>query len=262
MDSLDLASLRLDERGDIEIVSTREQGRFVLAKRAFKAGEVVLTADRGNCFGFVPYQIKQVCYNCFAFNDASPAAQKKSNARAPYTPYELSLLVGDHQKFNKEGTKLLRKMTAVVKKAFIVAMYDVADRDIMELFAKAERNCFGLWKNSEEGLGIIMYISASFFNHNCFPNLARVQRGRSIDIVALKDIEVDEEMCISYINVKMETAARRCTLADCYYFICRCQRCTKTNDSIENTITSYTCKNQQYATFVEKRKVVLDQIDK
>ncbi|GAM20696.1 hypothetical protein SAMD00019534_038710, partial [Acytostelium subglobosum LB1] len=178
-------------------------------------------------------------------------------AQTPYMPYQgtdpefplikddMSLLVGEHQQVSgkKEDKKTLRKMSSVIKKAFSLAMYDLKETDVMELIAKSTRNCFGIWKNYEECFGLSMYCTASFFNHSCYPNAARLQKGRSIEIVALRDIEPNEEVTICYINVTLRQCDRRTLLSDCYYFVCGCQRCLHTTPAIENAVAAYTCRN-------------------
>ncbi|EGG17065.1 SET domain-containing protein [Cavenderia fasciculata] len=133
--------------------------------------------------------------------------------------------VGEFNRFPKEDSKLIIKMSAVVKRAFAGYLCDLDDSHICEVLAQSNRNSFGLWKSSDEQYGLAMYATASFLNHSCFPNCARVQRNAGIDIVAIRDIEENDEITICYINARDNDTARRMILKGCYYFDCQCIRC-------------------------------------
>ncbi|EFA82935.1 SET domain-containing protein [Heterostelium album PN500] len=156
----------------------------------------------------------------------------------------MSVLVGGFDNIvNKDDKKLIRRMTGIVKKAFSNVNYEVEESDILELLTMSTRNCFGLWKNYEECFGLAIYLEASLFNHSCYPNAARVQRGRSIDIIAIRDIEPNEEICISYLNITNGSHERKDHLKNNYLFDCVCIRCTQTNPDIENIVRSFICRN-------------------
>lgn len=50
------------------------------------------------------------------------------------------------------------------------------------------------------GIAIGMYSPANFINHSCNPNSVQVFNGKELNIIALRDIENEEEITISYID--------------------------------------------------------------
>jgi len=71
-----------------------------------------------------------------------------------------------------------------------------------------------------------MYVS--WHNHDCAPNAASVVGPTGeVSITALKDIAEDEEITISYIDVREDCEARKRALLAHYGFECKCMRCTE-----------------------------------
>ncbi|KAH6909827.1 hypothetical protein BKA70DRAFT_1399702 [Coprinopsis sp. MPI-PUGE-AT-0042] len=74
------------------------------------------------------------------------------------------------------------------------------------LIARDHSNVFGIWERADnegesEMLGWGMFISASFFNHDCSPNLKKRAAGRAIDFYTIRDVERGEELCTNYVDV-------------------------------------------------------------
>ncbi|KZP26204.1 SET domain-containing protein [Athelia psychrophila] len=81
-----------------------------------------------------------------------------------------------------------------------------------------------------------LWADASFFNHDCTPNLSKTRSGRSWKFRTNRAIVGGEELCISYVDAeggrapdesgqKIKTEARRKLLAENWYFDCACGRC-------------------------------------
>ncbi|XP_076250614.1 SET and MYND domain containing, class 5 isoform X1 [Rhynchophorus ferrugineus] len=85
----------------------------------------------------------------------------------------------------------------------------------------------GDFLNSE---GVGLYKLQSCANHSCEPN-AEIQflhNNSKLSLIALKDIEPDEEICISYLdecNIERSRHSRRKTLMENYLFACECPKC-------------------------------------
>ncbi|KAK5581485.1 hypothetical protein RB653_001518 [Dictyostelium firmibasis] len=198
---------------------------------------------------------------------------------------EMNQLVGGFNQlstkfFKKEEIENIKNKSYMLKRLFSKFFFQIGDGIIEELYAKSQRNSFGLWKNSDECFGLSMYgcqtninnnnsnnnnedgsnnksiinkidkkISVSFFNHSCFPNCVRVQENQSISFYTLIPIKKGDELTISYIDIRMSLTNRLIHLNECYYFECKCKRCTLPSSStlsleIENIIQNYICKNE------------------
>ncbi|KZV85992.1 SET domain-containing protein [Exidia glandulosa HHB12029] len=112
--------------------------------------------------------------------------------------------------------------------------------DIIRTVARADaHNSFGIWSGpggvasgSGEMLGYGTWPDASFFNHSCAPILgARVREGRAWKFVTSRDVDMDEEMTISYLSAEelkeTDVTARRAVLERAWGFRCRCARCVE-----------------------------------
>lgn len=92
-------------------------------------------------------------------------------------------------------------------------------------------NSFGLRSlddNGAEMFGYGIWPSASFWNHSCAPNVGKQRVGRSWEFRAVRDVEADEELCITYLGGSEETMERnerRRALETTWGFICGCVKC-------------------------------------
>lgn len=81
-----------------------------------------------------------------------------------------------------------------------------------------------------EGSGL--YINQSKFNHSCEPNAHILFPSSNfiLNVVALRDIQPGEEICISYIDECMLSRSRHSRqkyLKENYLFHCNCEKCVK-----------------------------------
>ena len=117
---------------------------------------------------------------------------------------------------------------------------EVTAKRAEEIGGKMASNSFGLDVPMAEGefngdgepdvnyLGRAIYVDASFFNHTCeAPNVARVRLGRRMYFLATRNVEVGEELCITYINsARHVDKNERCALLfELYGFHCTCKVC-------------------------------------
>jgi hypothetical protein len=97
-------------------------------------------------------------------------------------------------------------------------------------------------EDSTTTVGIGLYLYAAAINHSCDPNCCQTHSfikasssiGTAVDspeptlcIRAVRDIEPDEELTISYIDTGKPTWWRREELFTSYNFICQCNRCAR-----------------------------------
>lgn len=85
--------------------------------------------------------------------------------------------------------------------------------------------------------GTAMYATACKMNHSCHPNVVVLYKQPSIGkmplcihIVALRDIEEGEELCISYIDSSEPVESRREELGN-YGFECQCEKCVRESNA-------------------------------
>ncbi|KAI9301711.1 hypothetical protein BJ944DRAFT_271057 [Cunninghamella echinulata] len=106
------------------------------------------------------------------------------------------------------------------------------------IFYREMANSFGLWEQQSnngneidavtddlELLGYGIYPSAVYFNHSCHANVIKLRHGDQMHFYTKRDIQLNEELCISYGNVDTPFLERRQRLLDHYHFICQCQKC-------------------------------------
>ncbi|KAF9456320.1 hypothetical protein BDZ94DRAFT_404956 [Collybia nuda] len=111
----------------------------------------------------------------------------------------------------------------------ILQPYVQSSEMVRAILGRDQGNVFGLWDMSTEGdsemLGWSMYVSGSYFNHDCAPNVRKVRNNRALCFFTTRDVEAGEELCINYIDIKDKVLERRAELASNWYFDCACRRC-------------------------------------
>jgi len=99
-------------------------------------------------------------------------------------------------------------------------------------------NSFGIWElpvtPDSENLGSAMYPCASFFNHSCEPNVAKVREGRTVLFVTSREVQAEEELCISYGHTERRIEERRQVLRDWWGFVCSCPRCRRELEALDS----------------------------
>mmetsp|Transcript_90793 Transcript_90793/g.256411 ORF Transcript_90793/g.256411 Transcript_90793/m.256411 type:complete len:480 (-) Transcript_90793:86-1525(-) len=92
-------------------------------------------------------------------------------------------------------------------------------------------NCF---EYSDSPQGYSTYFFSSFMSHSCFPNAVWHYTGADHVLRARREIEVGDEVCISYLpedGLLQATPIRRWELHETKRFWCTCERCcTKNKD--------------------------------
>ena len=79
--------------------------------------------------------------------------------------------------------------------------------------------------SSSRYIGVLLYPTASYFNHSCSPNLRVAQLSDRLVITARDDIHEGDETCIEYIDCNRPVHTRHAELLDLYRFQCACTRC-------------------------------------
>ncbi|XP_048332522.2 histone-lysine N-methyltransferase ASHR1 isoform X2 [Ziziphus jujuba] len=122
---------------------------------------------------------------------------------------------------------------------------DIEIKEIAENFSKFACNAHTICDSELRPLGTGLYPVISIINHSCLPNSVLVFEGRSAVVRAVQHIPKAAEVLISYVETARSTMTRLKTLKEQYLFACKCPRCIKVYDDIQEsaTLEGYKCKN-------------------
>ncbi|KAM9765571.1 histone-lysine N-methyltransferase SMYD3 [Menidia menidia] len=109
-------------------------------------------------------------------------------------------------------------------------------RDALSFVAKVTCNCFTISDGELQEIGVGLYPSLSLLNHDCRPNCVMVFEGTQLKLRAVRDINPEEELTISYIETLSLTEDRQRQLEEQYHFTCHCQRCQTQEDQQEDRL--------------------------
>ncbi|NWS12841.1 SMYD3 methyltransferase, partial [Pachyramphus minor] len=93
------------------------------------------------------------------------------------------------------------------------------------LFLQVTCNCFTISNGEMQDVGVGLYPSMSLLNHSCDPNCVIVFEGYQLLLRSVRDIQIGEELTISYIESLMPTSERQKQLVRQYCFECDCLLC-------------------------------------
>lgn len=88
--------------------------------------------------------------------------------------------------------------------------------------------------------GVALYCLQSYCNHSCKPNAEPtfLHNNSKLSLVALEDIHMNEEICISYLdecNLERSRHSRRKQLEENYLFLCNCPKCEEQSEDADVT---------------------------
>ncbi|KIO02619.1 hypothetical protein M404DRAFT_15992 [Pisolithus tinctorius Marx 270] len=98
---------------------------------------------------------------------------------------------------------------------------------VREVLARDTGNAFGIWDGDrrDEMLGWGIWISASYFNHSCSPNIRKIRQGRALYFETSRAVSAGEELYISYVDTDQPVEQRQKDLESSWFFRCGCSRC-------------------------------------
>lgn len=108
---------------------------------------------------------------------------------------------------------------------------------LIDTFYTALEDTVGQFLNNE---GSGLYLTQSKINHSCSPN-AEIRFPYSnniLQVVALRNIKVNEEICISYLDecqLNRSRHSRQKYLQENYLFLCECEKCEEEVDQPDVT---------------------------
>ncbi|KAJ5133454.1 hypothetical protein N7526_004819 [Penicillium atrosanguineum] len=95
-------------------------------------------------------------------------------------------------------------------------------------------NSFNLTTALYDKIGLYLHPYASLINHSCDYNATVGFDGEEIFVKAVKPIQKNEQIFISYIDTTTPNEVRRKELIERYFFDCQCSKCAKGKDSPED----------------------------
>ncbi|KYO23855.1 histone-lysine N-methyltransferase SMYD3 [Alligator mississippiensis] len=90
-------------------------------------------------------------------------------------------------------------------------------------------NCFTISNGEMQDVGVGLYPSMSLLNHSCDPNCVIVFEGYQLLLHSVREIQIGEELTISYIESLMPSNERQKQLKRQYCFECDCLQCQTQN---------------------------------
>ncbi|XP_075966136.1 histone-lysine N-methyltransferase SMYD3 [Anarhichas minor] len=156
----------------------------------------------------------------------------KSSSEELYTLEEHESHLSSMSEHKKQG---LAQLTSMLELYLQQEVPDLAQevtsalppscREPFSLIAKVTCNCFTISDGELQEIGVGLYPSLSLLNHDCRPNCVMVFVGTKLQLRAVRDINPEEELTISYIETLSLTEDRQRQLEDQYHFTCSCQHC-------------------------------------
>lgn len=110
-------------------------------------------------------------------------------------------------------------------------IFDYPMEEVSKTYMEFQHNNFGILDELLSCVGAGVFPLVAALNHSCEPNcyLRYTLRstGPTVQIVALRDISMGEELAHSYTDVTASTTMRREKLRKIYGFNCECERCAR-----------------------------------
>ncbi|XP_077668005.1 histone-lysine N-methyltransferase SMYD3 isoform X2 [Eretmochelys imbricata] len=143
--------------------------------------------------------------------------------------YSFSDLQSNIEELSEEMKEGLRHLAQTLQLYLRVEIQDAFQLlpaiDIFQIFAKVTCNCFTISNGEMQDVGVGLYPSMSLLNHSCDPNCVIVFEGRQLLLRSVREIQIGEELTISYIESLMPSSERQKHLKRQYCFECNCLLC-------------------------------------
>ncbi|CAF0747117.1 unnamed protein product [Didymodactylos carnosus] len=111
--------------------------------------------------------------------------------------------------------------------------YNRSINDLYLLYCRLLINTFTITDSIDlKPIGCGFYLSATVYNHSCYPNCQQIFNGFRLQIRTIENIkENKEEYTINYCDLLQDRCKRQTELMKNYYFMCQCKRCGTSNDN-------------------------------
>ncbi|KAK2738631.1 hypothetical protein FQN57_006949 [Myotisia sp. PD_48] len=106
---------------------------------------------------------------------------------------------------------------------------------IIDYCAKLEINGFTLTTPFYDRIGLCVQPYSAFANHSCDPNAVVGFDAGAVILRAVRNIEKDEQVYISYVDSTNPFETRQKELSERYFFQCKCSKCLLKGNTREDT---------------------------
>ncbi|OQD81784.1 hypothetical protein PENANT_c025G02281 [Penicillium antarcticum] len=138
----------------------------------------------------------------------------------------------------QESQGQLDKITLTARAVKNYSGTDVDEATVSTYAAKLDLNSFNLTTSMYDRIGLYLHPYAGLINHSCDYNATVGFDGEELYVKAMRPIEKDEQIFISYIDTTTPYNIRRNELKERYFFDCQCTKCAKGTDTIEDRFIS------------------------
>uniref|UniRef100_UPI00398F2751 histone-lysine N-methyltransferase SMYD3 n=1 Tax=Pristiophorus japonicus TaxID=55135 RepID=UPI00398F2751 len=143
--------------------------------------------------------------------------------------YSVSDLQSNIKEMSEEMKGGLGQLTVMLQFYMKEELHDASQLppglNLLHLFGQVTCNCFTVSDGEMQEVGVGLYPSMSLLNHSCDPNCVIVFEGKQLQLHAVRQIQADEELTVSYIDVMATSQERRRQIEKQYCFTCDCSRC-------------------------------------
>ncbi|KAI9036710.1 S-adenosylmethionine-dependent methyltransferase [Aspergillus affinis] len=148
--------------------------------------------------------------------------------RQKCTPQEMELflqLETHVQEIQRDNPAQLERIGISAKAVKVYSGTDMKEETISAFGAKLDLNSFNMTNPLYDQIGLYLHPFAALINHSCDYNSVVGFDGHQLFVKAIRPIQKDEQIFISYIDTTNPYKIRRAELRERYYFDCRCPKC-------------------------------------
>ncbi|XP_068795425.1 histone-lysine N-methyltransferase SMYD3 isoform X3 [Struthio camelus] len=151
--------------------------------------------------------------------------------------YSFSDLQSNTEKLSEEMKEGLRHLAQTLQLYLKAEIQDASQLppaiDFFQIFTKVTCNCFAISNGEMQDVGVGLYPSMSLLNHSCDPNCVIIFEGYQLLLRSVREIQIGEELTISYIESLVPTSERQKHLMRQYCFECDCLLCRNQDKDTE-----------------------------
>ncbi|KND00705.1 uncharacterized protein SPPG_09147 [Spizellomyces punctatus DAOM BR117] len=151
--------------------------------------------------------------------------------------------------YSKEKLETFAQMAALIR-TIIGEESCLPPSEMIDLLCRFSCNSISVSDGELVNIGVGVFPVLSLVNHSCSPNAAIIFNGERATLRAIKNIQVDEEICQSYMEIAEPRYVRRKELKETYFFDCRCPLCLR-YDQTADPRTTYNCVSSGCAGFID-----------
>ncbi|RPA79014.1 hypothetical protein BJ508DRAFT_416216 [Ascobolus immersus RN42] len=148
--------------------------------------------------------------------------------RLPKALWEFGILkLDDHVRdFESEGGERWGMINLMAKGAHGYSGTELSEREVRGLYCMILTNTFAITPpTSDVQIGLSFDPLLAKINHSCCPNARIDITGKEAAVTAVTDVNVGDEVTVSYVDTEMNVEARRKELRETWFFECKCEKC-------------------------------------